>query len=115
MNGALAKRSIPNADVRIDGSALHCSTPGDIDVAVIVDEPTFTKLGERFKARADRPQNVKAITDDLKKGKIASSNFFGGNDPPVAVEVSGVGTSLQAQVSVIRTGSEFDIGPYLNK
>jgi hypothetical protein len=115
VKSALAKRSIPNADVRIHGSALHSGAPGDIDVAVIVDDATFQSLGERFKAKADNPQKGKAIADDLKKGKIASSNFFGGNNPTVGHEVSGAGTSLQAQVSVIRTGSDFDLGPYLDR
>ena len=115
VKSALAKRSIPNSDVRIHGSALHSGTPGDIDVAVIVDDATFQSLGARFKARADTPQRVKVIADDLKKGKVASSNFFGNNDPLVAHEISGVGTPLQAQVSVIRAGSEFDLGPYLNR
>jgi hypothetical protein len=115
VKGALAKRSIPNGDVRIHGSALHSATPGDIDVAVIVDGPTFTKLGDRFKAASGSPKEAKTVVDDMNKGKIASSNFFGANEPAVAREVSGVGTSLDAQVSIIRAGSEFDLGPYLNK
>jgi len=115
VKSALAKRSIPNGDVRIHGSALHSTTPGDIDVAVIVDGPTFTKLGDRFKAASGGGKQAKAVVDDMNKGKIASSNFYGANDPLVAHEVSGVGTSLDAQVSIIRAGSEFDLGPYLNK
>jgi hypothetical protein len=115
VKGALAKRSVPNGDVRIHGSSLHSTTPGDIDVAVIVDGPTFTELGARFKGASDGAKEAKMVVDDMNKGKIASSNFYGAKSPPVAQELSGVGTTLDAQVSVIRAGSEFDLGPYLNK
>jgi hypothetical protein len=115
VKGALAKRSIPSGDVRVHGSALHSATPGDVDVAVIVDGPTFAKLGDRFKTASAGSKEAKALVDDMNKGKIASSNFFGANEPTVAREVSGAGTSLDAQVSIIRAGSEFDLGPYLNK
>ena len=82
---------------------------------MIVDGPTFTELGARFKGASDTAKQAKAVVDDMNKGKIASSNFYGAKSPLVAQELSGVGTTLDARVSVIRAGSEFDLGPYLNK
>jgi hypothetical protein len=52
---------------------------------------------------------------DVKKGKIASTNFYPDTNPSVATEAMSTTKGLAVQVSVIRSGSEFDIGPYLAK
>ncbi|HZF73352.1 MAG TPA: hypothetical protein VEZ51_07965, partial [Gemmatimonadaceae bacterium] len=111
VKASLSTRGIPNADVRVHGSALHSMTPQDIDVAVLVDDATFNALGKRFVNEA--PVLAKAaVKADLQKGKIASANFFPNVSPTVAHEATNVGTKLDAQVSVINRGSEFDLGPY---
>jgi hypothetical protein len=113
---SLDKRKIPSGDVRVHGSALHSKTPGDIDVAVIVDEATFDKLAAQFKSGAKGDANsLKALASDVGKGKISSSNFYPDAKPSVANEMAGAAGSLDAQVSVIKAGTEFDVGPYLNK
>lgn len=116
VKAALDKRKIPSGDVRVHGSALHSKTPGDIDVAVIVDEATFNALTAQFKsgAKGDAAA-VKALTADAAKGKISSSSFYPQNKPSAAAEVAGAAGALDAQISVIRAGSEFDVGPYLKK
>jgi Domain of unknown function (DUF4157) len=116
VKASLDKRKIPSGDVRVHGSAIHSKTPGDIDVAVIVDETTFNEIAARFKSAAKGDANAtKALTGDIAKGKISSSNFYPDGKPSVAAEAAGAAGSLDTQVSLIKAGSEFDVGPYLKK
>ncbi len=88
VTGSLDKRKIPSADVRVHGSAIHSKTPGDIDVSVIVDEATFNGLAAKFKSGAKDDANaLKALTADIGKGKISSSNFYPDAKPSAAAEV----------------------------
>ncbi len=114
VKASLDKRKIPSGDVRVHGSAMHNKTPGDIDVAVIVDEATFKKLGAQFASAAKtNPRGTKALASDLEKGKISSANFYPDHDPSVAREAQSAADRLDVQISIVKSGSAFDIGPYL--
>ncbi len=115
VKASLDKRKIPSGDVRVHGSAMHNRTPGDIDVAVIVDAKTFEELGARFKVDAPDAKSRARVDIDLRKSKISSSNFRPDSDPSVATEARRTANELDVQVSVIKTGSEFDVGPYLTR
>lgn len=116
VKASLDKRKIPSGDIRVHGSAMHNQTPGDIDVAVIVDNEAFSKIGNTFKAGAKGDKRaITALTADMEKGKISSPSFHPDTKPTAAQEVAGAAGVLDAQISVIRTGSEFDVGPYMNK
>jgi Domain of unknown function (DUF4157) len=116
VKASLDKRKIPSGDVRVHGSAIHSTTPGDIDVAVIVDEATFHEVAGRFKSGAKGDANsIKALAGDVAKGKISSSNFYPDAKPSVAAEAAGAAGKLDTQISLIKAGSEFDVGPYLKK
>lgn len=116
LKSALTARKIPTGDVHVHGSAVHNQAPGDVDVAVIVDDATFNALGARFKQSVQNdPKAIAALSADLKKGKISSSSFYPDTSPTVAQEMAGSAGKLDTQVSVVRAGSEFDLGPYLDK
>lgn len=116
VKASLDKRKIPSGDVRVHGSAIHSKTPGDIDVAVIVDEATFGALTAQFKSAAKGDAAaVKALNADAAKGKISSSNFYPDTKPSAANEAAGAAGTLDTQISIIKAGSEFDVGPYLKK
>jgi Neuraminidase (sialidase) len=114
VQSALTSRKIPADNVHVHGSAIHSKAPNDIDIAVIVDEATFNDLGAKFKAAAPDKKSADAITADMKKGKISSPSFYPKVKPTAAQDAGTVG-ALGAQVSVIKAGSEFDVGPYLNR
>jgi hypothetical protein len=111
VRGSLTSRGLPVGDVRVHGSALHNRTPKDVDVAVIVDDDTFNRLGAAFAAGAPNPRTVQA---EVTKGKIPSHHFYPNNAPSVAVEAASETGELAVQVSLIRRGSPFDLGPYLD-
>jgi hypothetical protein len=115
VKASLDKRKIPSGDVRVHGSAMHNQAPGDIDVAVIVDEATFKKLGAQFTRAAPDAAAEQQLGNDQKKGKIASQSFYPGTKPNAANEATAATNGLSVQVSVIKSGSEFDVGPYLSK
>jgi hypothetical protein len=97
----------------VHGSAVHKTTPGDLDVAILVDEAKFQELGERFIANAQTPKRAKDIRKALEKGKIPSYYFGPGNGPSIGTSIYGKAGNLEVQASLIRKGSGFDLGPYL--
>ncbi|MDJ0746414.1 MAG: DUF4157 domain-containing protein [Xenococcaceae cyanobacterium MO_167.B27] len=115
LNSALARYNIPTDNIRIHGSAVHKTTPGDLDVAIIVDEKQFQELGARFIANSRLDKIKTQITKELAKGKIPSYRFSPRRGNTVAQSVYGKAGNLEKiQVSLIRQGSQFDIGPYLS-
>jgi hypothetical protein len=114
LNSALGRYDIPTGDIRIHGSAVHKTTPGDLDVAIIVNDKQFKELGERFIANSTLEKVAKSIAKEANKGKIPSYRFIKeGQTQSVAQSVYQKGTKLKIQVSLIRQNSSFDIGPYL--
>jgi hypothetical protein len=115
LKSALGRYDIPIDDIRVHGSAVHKTTPGDLDVAILVDGAQFEELGRRFIANSNQPKVAKAIRKELEQGKIPSRWFAPGDGGPTVIQsVYGKAGNLeQIQVSLIRRGSNFDIGPYL--
>ena len=113
LNSALGRYDIPTGDIRIHGSAVHKTTPGDLDVAIIVNDKQFKELGERFIANSNQEKVAKSIAKELEQGKIPSYRFRPGEGKTIVTSVYGKAGKLEKiQVSLIRQGSSFDIGPY---
>jgi hypothetical protein len=114
LGSALKRYKIPTKDIRIQGSAVHKTNPGDLDVAIVVGEAEFKALGKRFFDFSEKTNVRKSITKELENGKIPSYRFAPGNKPGIGESVYGEAGELNIQVSLIKRGSEFDVGPYLN-
>ena len=114
LKSALGRYDIPIDDIQVHGSAVHKTTPGDLDVAILVDDAKFRELGERFIANSNQPKVADAIRKEIEQGKIPSYRFRPGQGSSVVTSVYGKAGNLnKIQVSLIRKGSEFDMGPYL--
>ncbi len=117
------KWNLPTHDIRIQGSALRKTQPKDVDIAVMVDETTFQNLGRRMIAYTDKDTIRKSLEKGIKKGKIAASFF----DRLPATRTFGQllyetmpkkyknaeGKKVLAQLSIIQSGSELDMQPYM--
>jgi len=119
LKSALGRYDIPIDNIGVHGSAVHKTTPGDLDVAILVDDAQFEELGKRFIAKSNKSRVATAIRKEIEQGKIPSRWFMPSSDPnvrgsTVIQSVYGKAGNLeQIQVSLIRRGSNFDIGPYL--
>jgi hypothetical protein len=113
LTSALERYNIPLKDVRIQGSSVHKTSPGDIDIAILVDKAEFEALGQRFINASTKDNIKKAIPKDMGKGKISSQRFAPGEAPSVGQSIYGQAGDLDFQTSLILKNSEFDIGPYL--
>jgi hypothetical protein len=114
LKASLKKYNITAGDIRVHGSAVHKINPGDLDVAIIVDEAQFNTLGKRFYDGSSMNKIKKSILKDMEKGKISSQRFAPVMKPTVGQSVYGKAGDLDIQVSIIKSGSEFDVGPYLS-
>jgi hypothetical protein len=99
------------------GSALHSKTPGDIDVAVLADAAKFDSLAKQFVEAATSAGNTKlakTIAKEAAHGKIPYVRFAP-REPGFAFGrvVRSAAGGRPVQASLIRRGSEFDVGPYL--
>jgi hypothetical protein len=113
LKSALERYNIPIDDIRVHGSAVNKTTPGDLDVAILVDEAKFQELGNNFIENAITPKRRKEIQKAVEKGKIPSYYFGPGQPPSVGDSMYGKAGNLALQTSLIRRGSGFDLGPYL--
>ena len=114
---AARRYGVDVSDVRVQGSALHNRTPGDIDVGLFVDAGKFDALARQFADAATSAGNTKLAKTILKEaadGKIPHLRFApreAGFDFMGAVR--GAAGNQKVQVSLIKRGSEFDLGPFL--
>jgi hypothetical protein len=113
LKSALNRYKIPTNNIGIHGSSVHKSSPDDIDVAIVVDEAQFKKLGQRFIDNSTMDKIKKGILKDMEKGKISSQRFAPVQNPTVGQALYGKAGNMKVQASLIRRGSEFDVGPYL--
>jgi hypothetical protein len=119
LKSALGRYDIPIDNIGVHGSAVHKTTPGDLDVAILVDDAQFEELGKRFIEKSNKSKVATAIRKEIEQGKIPSRWFMPSSDPSVRgstviQSVYGKAGNLEKiQVSLIRRGSNFDIGPYL--
>jgi hypothetical protein len=110
----LKQYGIPEDKVKIHGSAVHKKVPGDVDVMVSVDGKKFDGLTEQFLKNSNQPKVAKKIMKEAAKGKIPSYRFA--TNPPPSKTIGQTlydPNKIKKQVSLIKEGSEFDIGPYL--
>lgn len=114
---AARRYGVEVGDIRVQGSALHNPAPGDIDVALLADATKFDSLAKQFVEAANSAGNTKlakTIAKEAANGKIPYVRFapreagfeFGRVVRAAAGEKS-------VQVSLIKRGSEFDLGPFL--
>ena len=110
----LEARAIPTDDVAVHGSSVHSPTPGDIDVAVLVDETQFKAILEEVETQQFSPDAEAKIAKYANDGLIRGYYFprIGGTTFPTSVY--GAAGGLSIQVSVVLRGGGFDIGPYLH-
>ncbi|MEJ2229489.1 MAG: hypothetical protein P8Y67_15015, partial [Alphaproteobacteria bacterium] len=112
---SLKHYGIPTDNVRIQGSAVHSASPGDIDVIVSVGDGSFSALSKRFISASTQPKVAKLIGKEAAKGKIPSYRFATNPAQPKTIgQTLYDPNKLPNQISLIRQGSEFDIGPFLN-
>ncbi len=115
---ALRRYGVDVGDIRVHGSAVHSRTPGDIDVAVLADAAKFDSLARQFVEAATSAGNTKlakTIAKEAASGKIPYGRF-GPREPgfgPFGQVVRAAAGDKPVQVSLIKRGSEFDIGPYI--
>ncbi len=104
-----------NGTPKVQGSAMHSKTPGDIDLEILVDQSEFKRLADDFLDNA--PDNLASdLKTSIDKQKIPSTQFFPSNKPSIAEAVrplTGVEGPLEVQATLIVKGSDFDLGPFL--
>jgi hypothetical protein len=114
---AVRRYGVDVGEIRVHGSALHSKTPGDIDVAVLADAAKFDALAKQFAEAATSAGNTKlakTIAKEAANGKIPYVRFApreaGFEFGRVVRTAAG---DKPVQVSLIKRGSEFDVGPYI--
>ncbi|HEX7839547.1 MAG TPA: polymorphic toxin type 46 domain-containing protein [Kofleriaceae bacterium] len=120
MQNELAARGI-NGEAKVQGSAMHSQTPGDIDVELLVDQAEFDRLATQFTDSAPNQRMARDLQISIDKHKIPSYQFYSqsgpGHSPSIADAVKALtgtgGKTLDVQATLIMKGSEFDTGPFL--
>jgi hypothetical protein len=114
---AVRRYGVDVSDIRVHGSALHSATPADIDVALIADAAKFDSLAAQFVEAARSAGHTKlasTIAKEAANGKIPYVRFApreaGFEFGRVVRTAAG---DRPVQVSLIKRGSEFDLGPYM--
>jgi hypothetical protein len=116
VDSEVASRGI-KGKAKVQGSAMHSKTPGDIDMEIVVDQAEFDRLAKRF--LADAPKGKEAtLKVSIAKKKIPSYEFYPQQDPSIASAVkkfthAADGKPLDIQATLIVRGSDFDLGPFL--
>jgi hypothetical protein len=84
-------------------------------VAVIVSDAEFAEIAARVRAGIGKQRVMEQFESGLARGKIANFLF-----PRIEGELTfgqriyGSSDAGSIDLSIIRAGSEFDVGPYLN-
>jgi hypothetical protein len=116
VRAALRDFDLPAQDIRVHGSSVASKvSPPDIDVAVIVSDAEFAEVAARVRAGIRTHRVMDQFESGLARGKIGYFVF-----PRIEGELSfgqrvyGSADAPDIDLSIIRAGSEFDVGPYLN-
>lgn len=117
VDSEVASRGI-KGKAKVQGSAMHSKTPGDIDMEIVVDQTEFDRLSKQFVARAPDKRARDALQVSIRKNKIPSYEFYPRHDPSIANAVkkftqAADGKELEVQATLIVKGSDFDLGPFL--
>ena len=101
---------------KVQGSAMHSKTPGDIDVEILVEPAEFERLANQFLGHAPPGKLKRELEVGIKKQKIPSFHFFPDVNPPIGEAVkslTGTAGPMEVQATLIVKGSDFDLGPTL--
>lgn len=102
------------SDIRVHGSAMIRRTPGDIDVAVLVDRATFDAYVAQFRQASRYRRVTQLLEREAAAGKIPYNRWGPrGAGPDLGGAVQATVDGTRVQVSLILRGSSFDVGPYL--
>ncbi|MGZ4099708.1 MAG: hypothetical protein ACXVNM_12555, partial [Bacteroidia bacterium] len=125
MKSLLSSWGLPTDSSFLHGSVVRLSDIskiGDIDVAIKVDAETFAKLEAQFKSTATSQKIIDRIG---KNGKISGIDMFQTTGPSLTTQFYGeIEKALETtftdafkvekiQISIIKEGGPFDLGPYL--
>jgi hypothetical protein len=114
--GELAAKGVKGAGVVVHGSSMHTRAPNDIDVAAVVDDQEFQSLADGIRRSLQSKGLTKKLADfekEVLKGKIPGYRLADREAGLPVGQVLGTLASRKVQVSVIRRGSEFDLGPMM--
>ena len=105
---------------KVQGSSMHNTNPGDIDMEIVVTQAEFERLGAKFVENAPSKEAAESVAYDLAKRKIPSFKFYPDEKPSLASEVveftakrGDASATLDVQATLIVQGSDFDLGPFL--
>lgn len=88
VDAEVASRGI-KGKAKVQGSAMHSKTPGDIDMEIVVEQAEFDRL-------SFYPEHDPSIASTAKKYPLGAD-----------------GKPLDVQATLIVKGSDFDLGPFL--
>lgn len=116
VDSEVASRGI-KGKAKVQGSAMHSKTPGDIDMEIVVDQAEFDRLSKRFLENAPKGKEA-TLKSSIAKKKIPSYEFYPEHDPSIAGAAKKFtqgadGKPLDVQATLIVGGSDFDLGPFL--
>lgn len=116
VDSEVASRGI-KGKAKVQGSAMHSKTPGDIDMEIVVDQAEFDRLSKRFLENAPKGKEA-TLKASIAKKKIPSYEFYPDHDPSIAGAAKKFtqgadGKPLDVQATLIVGGSDFDLGPFL--
>jgi hypothetical protein len=119
MRVALATRGIDGV-AKVQGSAMHSQTPGDVDVEILVSRAEFDRLAKIYLGHVATGKLRSNLEDAIARAKIPSFFFYGAENPSVAHEVmdklrAGSGFAMDVQATLIVKDSDFDLGPFLDQ
>jgi hypothetical protein len=113
IRAALTKFGLPTADIRVQGSSLHKLTPGDVDVAVVVDQTEYNRLVQKMRADISHSGILADFEKQWPGGHINSFYFPRlGTEQTFNQTVRGAAGTLGIDVSIVGPGG-FDVDPYL--
>lgn len=116
VDSEVASRGI-KGKAKVQGSAMHSKSPGDIDMEIVVDQAEFDRLAKRFLEEAPKGKEA-TLKASIAKKKIPSYEFYPDHDPSIASAAKKLtqgadGKPLDVQATLIVRGSDFDLGPFL--
>ncbi|MBC7976388.1 MAG: hypothetical protein H7138_15565 [Myxococcales bacterium] len=116
VDSEVASRGI-KGKAKVQGSAMHSKTPGDIDMEIVVEQAEFDRLAKRFLEEAPKGKES-TLKVSIAKKKIPSYEFYPDHDPSIASAAKKLtqgadGKPLDVQATLIVKGSDFDLGPFL--
>ncbi|NVB83762.1 MAG: hypothetical protein HOV81_35635 [Kofleriaceae bacterium] len=119
LQNELAARDI-HGTPKVQGSAMHSKTPGDVDVEIRVSADEFKRLAAKFLADAPEGKGKTDLKRNIEKGKIPSFHFFPNVAPSIGESVAKhtknptTGEPLSCQATLIVEGTDFDLGPTMD-